>query len=398
MSEHILRERLGSGPFRGWSLILRPFLFPLTSALSPSAGERGNPRQSVGDTDALGNRERLTSVLPLPRRGGEGRGEGEGSRLSWRGYQNAPPFRSLLKLAGVVTSLIGLLPGLAAGAAPENLAVKAHASAFEDYQGMVAALANDGRLETRWSGIPGHNVGGWFQLAWDQPVRVGEVVVFQHDRYVKEMDVQVWDSTNQVWVTIEHLGSADRRLPKVVVCRFASRVTQRVRLANITNGPSFSEVQVFEEPYSQPPALSLASDADGHFIGMISDSWGSAPLAGAEVALSGHAKSGPWQAAARSDDHGLFFVPMPLGLSGPVTIATRGLRSEKAQEKNLQVDAADFQYGLTPANLRGTKVALDGEWRFAPDPPAGFWEPGFKDQTWSVVRPPSSPDDASSGV
>ena len=101
-----------------------------------------------------------------------------------------------------------------------------------------------------------------------------------------------------------------------------------MRLANITNGPSFTEVQVFEEPFSQPPAINLASDADGHFIGMVSDPWGSAPLAGIEVALSGQAKSGPWQATARSDDHGLFFVPMPLGLSGPVTVRARAPDSE----------------------------------------------------------------------
>ena len=50
---------------------------PLTPALSPSAGERGNPRQSVGESGASGNVERLASLLPLPRRGGEGRGEGE---------------------------------------------------------------------------------------------------------------------------------------------------------------------------------------------------------------------------------------------------------------------------------------------------------------------------------
>jgi len=51
---------------------------PLTPALSPSAGERGNLRQPLAKTDAEGRDERLASVLPLPRRGGEGRGEGGG--------------------------------------------------------------------------------------------------------------------------------------------------------------------------------------------------------------------------------------------------------------------------------------------------------------------------------
>ena len=296
---------------------------------------------------------------------------------------------SKVSAASFALALLWANPSPAAVTPPRNLAPEAQGSAFEEYQGMRAAMANDGRMDTRWSGIPGHNVGGWFQLEWAQPVRVGEVVVFQHDRYVKEMDLQVWDLTNEVWVTIEHLGSADRRLPKVVVCRFPSRQTKRVRLANITNGPSFSEVQVFEEPFSQPPAVNLASDADGHFIGMVCDPWGSEPLAGMEMGLSGQAKSGPWQATTHSDDHGLFFVPMPLGLSAPITVCARATSPAKASETKVQFAAASFQYGLTPANLRHSKIKLEEEWRFAPDPPAGFWEPEFKDREWAVVHVPA---------
>ena len=97
-------------------------LFPLTPALSPSAGERGNPRQSVGRTDALGNRERLTSVLPLPRRGGEGRGEGE-----FGGRPFTPPHprdqhlprltrRQFLALAGAAAALPQLVASRVLGA------------------------------------------------------------------------------------------------------------------------------------------------------------------------------------------------------------------------------------------------------------------------------------------
>jgi hypothetical protein len=122
---------------------------------------------------------------------------------------------------------------------------------------------------------------------------------------------------------------------------------------------------------------------------MVSDPWGSEPLAGMEVALSGQAKSGPWQATARSDGQGLFFVPMPLGLSGLVTLRSRTPDSEKTSETQRQFAAATFQYGLTPANLRRAKVKLEDEWRFAPDPPAGFWEPAFKDQGWAAVHVPA---------
>src|SRR5260221_14719375 len=47
--------------------------FPLTPALS--LGERGNRRQSVGESETVGTRERYARGLPLPK--GEGRGEGE---------------------------------------------------------------------------------------------------------------------------------------------------------------------------------------------------------------------------------------------------------------------------------------------------------------------------------
>ncbi len=304
-----------------------------------------------------------------------------------------PPFsgRSALLVFAALMAIILLLPyaSLAADAGPVNLALQARASAFEEYQGMHAGLANDGRMETRWSGIPGHNTGGWFELDWDQPVTVSELVVFQYDRYVKEMDVQVWDLTSQSWITIQHFGSPDRHLPKVVVCRFPSRRTTRVRLANITNGPSFTEVQVYAQPYSQPPVVNLASDADGHFIGMVSDAWGSEPAAGATVTLSASARSGAWQAAAQSDDRGLFFVPMPLGISGPISVRMRTSKTETASQTQLELDSAAFHYGLTPANLRRKSVMLDAGWRFAPDPPAGFWEPGFNDHNWSTIRVPA---------
>lgn len=272
---------------------------------------------------------------------------------------------------------------------PTNLALAAHASAFEEYQGMAAGLANDGQMQTRWSGIPGHNTGGWYELDWGQPVQIGEVLIFQYDRYVKEMDVQVWDDQGKVWRTLEHLGQPDSRLPKVVLCRFKPVSTTRLRLAKITNGPSFTEVEVFESAFAHPPSVSLASDDDGHFIGMVSDEWGSAQVPGAEVLLSGQAKSGPWQATARSDQHGLFFVPMPVGLRGRVTASVELAQpGVPAHETHFQFDAAGFQYGLTPENLDGHRIDLDGQWRFAPDPPTNFWEPSFDDEHWSSARVP----------
>jgi hypothetical protein len=254
---------------------------------------------------------------------------------------------------------------------------------------MTPDLANDGNPDTRWSGVPGHNSGGWYELDWDHPVRVGEVVVFQHDRYVKEMDVEVWDEANRAWVVLEHFGRPEERLPRVVVCRFPPRLTSRVRLANITNGPSFTEVEVYEQPFSQPLAVNLASDLDGRFLGLVSDAWGSAPIAGAEVSLAGQAQTGAWQASARSDEHGLFFVPMPLGLTGQVSATVTPPGKDAPPARPTLFDAAQFRYGLTPVSLRRAELALAGPWRFAPDPPAGFWEPDFDDLGWLGIRVPA---------
>jgi beta-galactosidase len=283
--------------------------------------------------------------------------------------------------------LAAVTKGLAADP-PSNLALMARASAFETYQGMSADLANDGRTDTRWSGIPGHNTGGWYELDWDQPVRIGEVVVFQYDRYVKELDVQVWDGSAEAWVTLQHLGRPDERLPKVVACRWAPRSTKRLRLANITNGPSFSEVEVFAEAFSHPPALNLASDANGHFIGMVSDEWGSAPVVGAQVSLSGQAALGAWQASVRSDEHGLFFAPMPVGLKGQLA-ATVGAAKSDVPQTTVRRDAVEFQYGLTPANLHRQESSLSGQWRFAVDPPGDFWRTDFDDHRWADIRVPA---------
>src|SRR5690242_17827964 len=72
-----------------------------------------------------------------------------------------------------------------------NLASDAVATASESQGSLIPDNARDGDLGTRWSGIPGHNKDVWFQLEWRQPVRLGELVIHQFDRYTMEMDIQV---------------------------------------------------------------------------------------------------------------------------------------------------------------------------------------------------------------
>jgi len=65
--------------------------------------------------------------------------------------------------------LIGLLlliggMALTQGAEAANLALGARASASEVLDDLTPEKAIDGDFGTRWSGIPGHNEGVWYQL------------------------------------------------------------------------------------------------------------------------------------------------------------------------------------------------------------------------------------------
>ena len=162
------------------------------------------------------------------------------------------------------------------------------------------------------------------------------------------------------------------------------RPVGKLRITNFVGGPSFTEVAVYEKP--EPPLAVLASDLNGGIIGIVTDKYGSAPANGAEVVLSARAKSGPWRAEAKSNENGLFFVPMPLGLSGLVkaTIAYQGLSSETV------VDAVNLQYGLSPIDSDAQVTKLDGEhWKFALNPPDGFWNPEFDAGSWSEIKVPA---------
>jgi hypothetical protein len=122
---------------------------------------------------------------------------------------------------------------------------------------------------------------------------------------------------------------------------------------------------------------------------MVADGWGSAPLAGIAVSLSGQASAGPWQAAARSDSNGLFFASMPLGLSGEVSVTAQPPQQDAWPVKPAHFAATDFQYGLTPRSLHREETSLDGQWRFASDPPPDFQQPDFDDSHWAAIKVPS---------
>lgn len=299
---------------------------------------------------------------------------------------------------GWVLATLACLPALlqpapsgpAAPAPPRNLALDATPTASEVYEQFTPEKACDGDRATRWSGIPGHNSGVWYQLEWPQPVHLGEIVIHQFDRFTFDMDVQAWDEHAGDWRTLQHFGVSGKRLPSVVVCRFAPLDTARIRVANITNGPSFTEVEAYADPFTGGITTRLASDLRGNLIGIVTDGFGASGVPDATVTFSGRVAHRPggqetWGASATSDASGQFAVPMPLGLTGPVQITT----TAGTAKTQTTADACEFQYGLTARGLDGIAKALSETWRFLPDPPAGFEQPGFDDSSWAKIDVPA---------
>jgi hypothetical protein len=169
--------------------------------------------------------------------------------------------------------LLGATPAQGLAGSP-NLAREAQASASESYQSLTPEKANDGNPATRWSGIPGRNSGVWFELGWKNPVRIAEVIIYQADAYVMELDIQAWDAAKNDWRAVRHLGKLGTKLPRVIIVSFPVEETERLRIADITNGPTFSEVEVYAEPQPRRLSVQAASDLNGKILGIVTDQWG----------------------------------------------------------------------------------------------------------------------------
>lgn len=273
----------------------------------------------------------------------------------------------------------------------QNLALGAKATASESYQDLTSSNAIDGDANTRWSAIPGHEKEVWFQIEWQQPVRIVEVVIHQYAPYVRELDIQVWNAKGQNWETLRHCGQPDERLPRVISNRFKMVETSRLRFAYIVGGPSFNEVDVYEKSVTDDRlSVQLASDLRGNFIGMVTDPWGAKPIGGVKVSISGRAAKGKWQNSAISNEKGLFTLPMPLGLEGILKVRARppGMKSDRPVTHE-KWEANQFQYGLTPRGEDSNQHSLNGVWKFSPDLPEDFFKPEFDDTAWPHINVPA---------
>jgi len=267
--------------------------------------------------------------------------------------------------------------------ADANLALIAQATASESFEDFKPEKASDGDPNTRWSCVPGHNEDVWYQLAWEEPVTIRQIAVRQFDSYVTQLDIQAYSETAKKWKTVQHLGGPNTKLPLIVSASFEPFKARKIRFANICGGPSFTEVEVYSE--ERPNKTVLASDANGHIIGIVCDHWGGTPVDKARVTLTGRAITGEWIAHAESDEHGLFFVPMPVGLSGEI-----GVKTETHGSPVLSTwKSEDLQYGLTPQSFGASAKNLNGSWKFCLDPPEDFFKEGFDDSKWVSIKVPA---------
>ncbi len=185
----------------------------------------------------------------------------------------------------------------------------------------------------------------WLSLDWTVPVRVSEIVIEQQPAGATAFQVEVRDTASSDWNVAQRFDGGGKRLPPRVLCTLPGRVVAGVRIAEIQGPAAIRTVGVFSD--SLPTATSVASDANGNIIGVVSDGHGYAPCPGAAVVLEGRSATGPWRAETRTNDWGLFAVPMPLGLRGTVRVLTDG--SGRTARSTLR--AEDLQYGLTPTSF-----------------------------------------------
>jgi hypothetical protein len=286
-----------------------------------------------------------------------------------------------------ICAVPGIVASLLSAQAPspppehENLALRAKATASETQDAFAPQLALDGDRDTRWSGIPGHNGGVWYELDWDAPVDIGCVAIHQFQRYVTEFDLDAFDDATSQWRTLAHFGNASERLHGDVLWRATGPAaapvrTSKLRLARIANGPSFTEIEVYADPWAEPPELHASGDAAGHVLGIVTDRFGAAPVAGAKVTFACTTPTGAHTLEATTDEHGLFSLDAPPGLRGAIaTRITCGAREFIGP--SLAADALPVV--LTPTDERTPKQLLNGSWHFAADPDSASPVPAAAD-------------------
>src|ERR1017187_4531386 len=115
------------------------------------------------------------------------------------------------------------------------------------------------------------------------------------------------------------------------------------------------------------PVIAVAGDLLGHLVGTVSRVDGTVAVKDATIEVTGQTPDGSWKSAAKTDGQGLFRADLPPSSMGAVNISATA--SGMIWERT--VDSGDIARRLTPrpAKGSGSRLSLDGQWGFVPDPP-----------------------------
>ena len=241
---------------------------------------------------------------------------------------------------------------------------------------------NDGDHESAWTLQAEAASAVSLDLTWNDPGMIRRVLIRRNlRRDLKQLTLQA--GLRGTWSILKTVGNGTDPLPRLVSIEVPARKADAIRLTGFAGTPSLYEVEVYDQAGS--PVINLAGDAAGRILGIVTDAFGTAPMPGLPVILTGQAGGKPWKAEASSDAHGMFDVAAPAGLSGRLRVTARYGADFIAKD----VESGDLPLRLTPADSAANTIDLDGTWKFSPDPPAGFYRPGFDDSGWKPIEVPS---------
>jgi hypothetical protein len=268
----------------------------------------------------------------------------------------------------------------------ENLALRARAIASSEAEGTKADFLIDGDItNTHWAAKDGTRPPDtWVQLAWPETISVQEVVIRQEAAdSLSHLELEIRDAGGG-WKKLRSLGDSTHTLPRTVLVQFDEQKTNGLRLARFAGPVSLMEIEVYDR--SDPPVVEMASDLLNHLFGIVTDAFGTQPFVNVPVRLEGTEAGKPWEVTTHTDANGIFAADMPVGLEGDVTAEAEISSSVIARQT---LPAGVFTPGLSLPDESVAPVALDGTWRFQPDPPADFYEPSFSDADWKDIQVPS---------
>jgi len=285
---------------------------------------------------------------------------------------------------GIAVLLCGL--ARAQDISRQDLALAAQATASSEAEGSKAAYVVDGNIaDTAWRAKPGTSPPDtWLELNWKNAEELQEVVIRQNGSpKLSHVNLETRDAGGQ-WHLLASIGDSEHLLPRLILAQFAAQKASGLRLSDFRGQVGLTEVEVYNR--KDPPVVAMGSDLLNHIFGIVTDGFGTRPFRHAAVELRSTVQGKPWQAAAQTDDSGVFETEMPVGLDGHVTATARLPNGETAQQS---VAAQDLSPGLDRPDTTEAAIDLNGAWRFQPDPRPDFYKVEVSDEGWKTIHVPS---------